>query len=159
MVCPDKPYVSLEAMDFRDFARADPRGFLAEYADGAILDEIQHVPELLSYLQVDVDERLDPGRFILTGSQHLGLSQTVSQSLAGRCGILVLLPPHLSELRSFPDADSVRALRELGVRWALVDTASYPDFPRVHLRIESSGLQFVSALDGQYLYEIRAATP
>lgn len=104
MVYPDKPYVSLEAMDFRDFARTDPRGFLSEYADGAILDEVQHVPELLSFLQVDVDERPDPGRFILTGSQHLGLSQSVSQSLAGRCGILVLLPPHLSELRSFPDA-------------------------------------------------------
>jgi len=74
------------------------------YADGAILDEIQHAPELLSYLLGDVDTRPDPGRFVLTGSQHFGLSQSISQSLAGRCGILVLLPPSLAELRAFPNA-------------------------------------------------------
>ncbi len=99
-----KPYVSLEAIDQRDFAQNDPRGFLAEYVDGAIIDEIQNVPELLSYLQGEVDERPEPGRFILTGSQHFGLSQSVAQSLAGRCGILVLLPPSFEELRAFPNA-------------------------------------------------------
>ncbi|MBA3029834.1 MAG: ATP-binding protein [Desulfobacteraceae bacterium] len=102
MAYPDKPYVSLEAMDTRDFAVSDPRGFLAKYADGAILDEIQHAPELLSYLQSDIDARPDSGRFILTGSQHFELSQSISQSLAGRCGILVLLPPSLEELGGFP---------------------------------------------------------
>jgi predicted AAA+ superfamily ATPase len=102
MAYPDKPYVSLEALDIRDFAGTDPRGFLAEYDGGAIIDEIQHVPGLLTYLQSDIDARPDPGRFILTGSQHFGLSQSISQSLAGRCGILVLLPPHLDELRAFP---------------------------------------------------------
>lgn len=101
---PDRPYVSLEALDAREFARGDPRGFLAEYGDGAIFDEIQHVPELLNYLQGEVDARPDPGRFVLTGSQHFGLSQSISQSLAGRCGILVLLPPSLEELRAFPTA-------------------------------------------------------
>ncbi|MEW6221480.1 MAG: ATP-binding protein [Thermodesulfobacteriota bacterium] len=104
MVFPDKPYVSLEALDLREFAASDPRGFLAEYAGGAIIDEVQHVPRLLSYLQSDVDARPDAGRFILTGSQHFGLSQAVTQSLAGRCGILVLLPPSLDELRAFPSA-------------------------------------------------------
>ena len=104
MAYADKRYVSLEALDMRDFARSDPRGFLAEYADGAIIDEVQHVPELLSYLQSDIDVRPEPGRFILTGSQHFGLSQSISQSLAGRCGILVLLPPSLEELRAFPTA-------------------------------------------------------
>lgn len=104
MAYPDKPYVSMEAMDLRDFARTDPRGFLSEYANGAILDEIQNVPEILSYLQSELDDRPDPGRFILTGSQHFGLSQAISQSLSGRCGILVLLPPHLIELQSFPNA-------------------------------------------------------
>lgn len=104
MVFPAKAYVSLEALDTREFALSDPRGFLAEYGDGAILDEIQHVPELLNYLQSDIDARPDPGRFILTGSQHFGLSQSISQSLAGRCGILVLLPPSLDELREFPTA-------------------------------------------------------
>ena len=104
MVYPDKPYVSLEALDVRDFARSDPRGFLAEYRDGAVLDEIQHAPELLSYLQVEMDERPAPGRFILTGSQHFGMTESISQSLAGRCGVLALLPPELRELRSFPEA-------------------------------------------------------
>jgi predicted AAA+ superfamily ATPase len=104
MAYPNKPYVSLEALDTRDFARSDPRGFLAEYAGGAIIDEIQHVPELFNFLQGDIDARPDPGRFILTGSQHFGLSQSIAQSLAGRCGILVLLPPSLEELRAFPTA-------------------------------------------------------
>lgn len=104
MAYPDKRYVSLEALDIRDFASGDPRGFLAEYADGAIIDEIQNVPELLNYLQTEIDTRPDPGRFILTGSQHFGLSQSIAQTLAGRCGILVLLPPSLEELRAFPTA-------------------------------------------------------
>jgi hypothetical protein len=104
IVFPAKAYVSLEALDTREYAISDPRGFLAEYGDGAIIDEIQHAPELLSYLQSDIDARPDPGRFILTGSQHFGLSQSISQSLAGRCGILVLLPPSLDELHSFPTA-------------------------------------------------------
>lgn len=101
---PDKPYVTLEALDSRDFARSDPRSFLAKVADGAIIDEVQHVPELLNYLHGELDARPDPGRFILTGSQHFGLTQSISQSLAGRCGLLVLLPPSLIELRSFPNA-------------------------------------------------------
>jgi predicted AAA+ superfamily ATPase len=106
MAFPSTPYVSLEAIDNRDFAVNDPRGFLAQYAGGAIIDEIQHAPELLTYLQSEIDTRPDPGRFILTGSQHFGLSQSISQSLAGRCGILVLLPPQLSELSAFPSAPS-----------------------------------------------------
>lgn len=101
---PERPYLSMEALDTREFARADPRGFLAEYADGAVIDEVQHVPELLNYLQGEVDARPDPGRFILTGSQHFGLSQSISQSLAGRCGVLVLLPPSRKELGAFPNA-------------------------------------------------------
>jgi len=103
-VFPDKPYCSLEALDNREFALTDPRGFLAHYRDGAVLDEIQRTPELLSYLQGDVDELPEPGRFILTGSQHLGLSAAISQSLAGRCAMLTLLPPSLEELRRFPNA-------------------------------------------------------
>jgi predicted AAA+ superfamily ATPase len=103
MAYPKKPYVSLEAIDMRDFAANDPRGFLSEFADGAVIDEIQHAPELLSYLQGEVDSRPDPGRFILTGSQHFALSQSISQSLAGRCGISVLLPPDLEELTQFPE--------------------------------------------------------
>lgn len=106
MAYPDKAYVSLEALDQRAFAQEDPRGFLAQYHDGVVIDEIQHVPDLLSYLQVEMDANPKAGRFILTGSQHFGLSQSIAQSLAGRCGILVLLPPGLEELRSFPSIPS-----------------------------------------------------
>jgi predicted AAA+ superfamily ATPase len=103
-IFPTHAYVSLEALDIREFARSDPRGFLAEYAAGAIFDEVQQVPELLNYLQGEVDDRPQPGRYVLTGSQHLGLTRCVSQTLAGRCGTLVLLPPSLEELRGFLNA-------------------------------------------------------
>lgn len=98
---PEKPYVSLEPLDNRRYAADDPRGFLREYRDGAILDEVQRVPDLFSYLQVEVDERSEPGRFILTGSQHFGLTEAITQSLAGRIAILHLLPPSLDELARF----------------------------------------------------------
>lgn len=95
---PDKPYVSLELPDQRRAAQEDPRGFLAQYPDGAVLDEAQRAPDLLSYIQVLVDEDPRPGRFVLTGSQNLSLSAHVSQSLAGRIGILELLPFAATEL-------------------------------------------------------------
>lgn len=89
---PDKPYVSLENPDMRLFASEDPRGFLSRYPAGAIFDEVQRAPDLLSYIQGIVDEQRTPGRFILTGSQNFALSRQVSQSLAGRAGIAQLLP-------------------------------------------------------------------
>lgn len=96
---PHKPYVNLEPLDTREHVRSDPRGFLREHPDGAILDEIQNVPELLSYLQAEVDEDDRSGRFILTGSQQLQASQAISQTLAGRTAILHLLPFSLEERR------------------------------------------------------------
>jgi uncharacterized protein len=101
---PDKPYVSLERPDVRDLALSDPVGFLAGYPEGAVFDEVQHVPLLPSYLQGMIDDRPEPGRFILTGSQHFGLLRSVSQSLAGRTGLLQLLPLSLDEVRRFPSA-------------------------------------------------------
>jgi predicted AAA+ superfamily ATPase len=98
---PQLPYVSLEPLDRRESARRDPRSFLAGLERGAVLDEIQHVPELLSYLQEVVDEDPTPGRWILTGSQHLALNAAVSQSLAGRTAVLQLLPLSLDEIRRF----------------------------------------------------------
>ena len=83
-VFPDLPYVNLEAPDIRTYAQEDPRGFLGGYADGAILDEIQRVSDLLSYIQPLVDEKGRNGLFVLTGSQHFGLSEAIGQSLAGR---------------------------------------------------------------------------
>jgi predicted AAA+ superfamily ATPase len=98
----DKDYVSLEAPDVREYARTDPRGFLGDHRAGAILDEIQRVPDLLSYLQVEVDARREPGRFVLTGSANLSLLGSVSQSLAGRTALLHLLPLSWGEVRRFP---------------------------------------------------------
>jgi predicted AAA+ superfamily ATPase len=99
---PKKAYVSLEAPDVRTYAVEDPRGFLAQYRHGAVLDEVQRVPQLLSYLQTEVDARPGRGRFILTGSAHLALLESVSQSLAGRTALLNLLPLSLDEIRLFP---------------------------------------------------------
>ncbi len=94
---PDLAYVNLEAPDQREFAESDPRGFLARLGEGAILDEIQRVPDLLSYLQVIADEKGQNGLFVLTGSEHFRLSEAIGQSLAGRTGLLRLLPFTLAE--------------------------------------------------------------
>src|SRR5690242_416867 len=74
----DQPYANLEAPDVRQRALADPRGFLDGFPEGAVLDEVQRAPDLLSYIQVDVDGRRQPGRWILTGSQNLLLLAGVS---------------------------------------------------------------------------------
>ena len=97
---PDYRYVSLENFDVRQMAEVDPKGFLKSYAAPVILDEIQRVPALLSYIQTIVDENKSSGQYILTGSHQPQLGQGVSQSLAGRTGILQLLPLSISELAS-----------------------------------------------------------
>ncbi|RPA66621.1 ATP-binding protein [Cyclobacteriaceae bacterium YHN15] len=93
-----KPYVSLEDPDMRNFALEDPRGFLAKYPKGAILDEVQRTPDLFSYLQGILDNSDESGQFILTGSNNFLLQQSISQSLAGRVAYLNLLPFGLNEL-------------------------------------------------------------
>jgi len=102
MVFPEKAYVSLEAPDNREYVRSDPRGFLAQYRSGVIIDEVQRVPDILSYIQGNVDEDESPGRFILTGSANFSLMQSISQSLAGRTALVELLPLSLDEVRHFP---------------------------------------------------------
>jgi uncharacterized protein len=93
-----KPYISLENPDMRSFAQEDPRGFLASYPNGAILDEIQRVPVLFSYLQEILDNSKAKGLFILSGSNNFLLQENISQTLAGRVGYLNLLPFSLAEL-------------------------------------------------------------
>lgn len=107
MAFPDKPYVNLEQPDVRDFAQQDPKAFLAQYPDGAVLDEIQNVPTLLSWLQVLTDADPRKGRFVLTGSHQLQVSAQVTQSLAGRTAVLELLPLSLSELAAVGDGVTV----------------------------------------------------
>lgn len=98
-VFPDKKYVSLEDPDTRQLAASDPRSFLNQSDTGLIIDEIQRVPELVSYIQGIVDNLNVPGYYILSGSQQFELSQTISQSLAGRTAILRLLPFSLQEIQ------------------------------------------------------------
>lgn len=95
---PDKPYVNLESPDDRRFALDDPRGFLAAYPDGAVFDEIQRAPDLLSYIQPMVDDRQSAGQYILTGSQQFEVLEGVGQSLAGRTALVKLLPFSIVEL-------------------------------------------------------------
>jgi len=134
-------YLSLELPDQRRFALEDPRGFLAQFDGPVILDEVQRAPELFSYIQVLVDERADQvGRFILTGSQNFLLLQSITQSLAGRCAVLHLLPFSLAELmgrepvppealgRTIPAKRAAAAPREFGLQ-EILHTGFYP---RIH---------------------------
>lgn len=128
MTYPNRPYVSLEYPDVRTAAQADPRAFFRDFPEGAILDEIQRLPELLSYLQGIVDEQRRSGQFLLTGSQQPDVHQAVSQTLAGRTALLTLLPFSLSELRHY--RSTWEDPWELAVQGA---------FPRVHQEGLSAG--------------------
>lgn len=99
MAFPKKRYVNMEDADNRSLATLDPKSFMESYPDGAILDEVQRTPHLLSYIQVKVDETDQKGMFILTGSHQADLHSAVSQSLAGRTSLLRLLPLSMQELR------------------------------------------------------------
>ena len=121
-VFPGKPYVLFETPHVRALAEQDPAGFLRQYSKGAVFDEIQRVPKLLSYLQGIVDEQRKNGLYILTGSQNLDLLKSVQQSLAGRVALLRLLPFTMKELGS-------------RVRKFSLDKILYTGFyPRVHDR-------------------------
>lgn len=114
---PGKPYVSLEDLDVRQSAHEDPRFFLSQFPGGAVLDEAQHVPALFSYLQTRVDADRAAGKpggaWVLTGSQHFGLLAAVTQSLAGRAGLLHLLPLSLGEVQAAGHALAEAPLEEL----------------------------------------------
>ncbi|MBW6487143.1 MAG: ATP-binding protein [Syntrophobacterales bacterium] len=119
-VFPGMAYVNLERPDTREYAVSDPRGFLATYPAGAILDEIQRAPHLLSYIQVLVDESVRSRPFILTGSQQFEMLNTVTQSLAGRTALLRLLPLSIAELAPHEPTAALD--------WLLL----YGFYPRIH---------------------------
>ncbi|HWN45049.1 MAG TPA: ATP-binding protein [Thermoanaerobaculia bacterium] len=134
---PRHAYASLEEPDVREFALADPRGFLGQFAENVILDEVQRAPDLFSYIQSIVDRDDVPGRYILSGSQNFLLLRSIGQSLAGRSAILHLLPLSLAELEGrqpFP-------LEALGKEIPSQSRESSPDYldtlfrgfyPRIH---------------------------
>ncbi len=97
-------YISVELPDIREAASRDPRGFLAQYHQPVIIDEIQYTPDLLHYIKEKIDlDRNEPGQFLLTGSQNLLLANQITESLAGRAAILRLLPLSRREWDGFPD--------------------------------------------------------
>lgn len=120
MTYPDKPYFSMEDPDVRTIAETDPRGFLNDIPHGAILDEIQRTPLMLSYIQGIVDQKQQSGMFILTGSHQPDVHQAVSQTLAGRTAILTLLPYSLPELHLYKK------------KWSAFDIIVNGSFPRLH---------------------------
>jgi uncharacterized protein len=97
---PNFKYVSLENPDSRSFAESDPNGFLKLYDQMVIIDEVQRVPELLSYIQTSVDKSKMMGQYIISGSQNFHLMRTITQSLAGRVGIFKLLPFDFAEMKA-----------------------------------------------------------
>jgi len=133
----DCPYVSLESPDESAFALEDPRGFLARFKGRVILDEAQKAPELFSYIQGLVDEEGRPGRFILSGSHNFLLIKGISQSLAGRCAILHLLPFSLPELLGRPGMPPERLGRDIPASpprpgRSLAECLFTGFFPRIH---------------------------
>jgi predicted AAA+ superfamily ATPase len=108
-VFPNLPYANLEHPPTREFAQSDPESFLDQFPESAILDEIQRVPELTSYIQVRVDAQQRNSRYILTGSHQYSLREAINQSLAGRTAILRLLPLSLEELgtQDHPSTDTL----------------------------------------------------
>ena len=132
----DRDYVTFEDPDTRQRASEDPRNFLKRYEKGAIFDEVQRVPEIISYLQGIVDKDPSKCRFILTGSQQFGLLSKISQSLAGRTALIHLLPFSVHEIYSnkkkFPDLDTV------------LFSGLYPPVHDRHLKPEKWYAQYVN---------------
>lgn len=134
-VFPDYAYVTLELPEHRQFAREDPEGFLNRFGSPVIIDEVQRVPELFSMIQVSVDEDETPGRFVLTGSQNFLLLESVSQTLAGRSGVLHLLPLGRAELErqeQQPPAKATDLFCNTKTRLDLDETMFAGFYPRIH---------------------------
>lgn len=117
-ILPDRPYVNLESATERAFWKEDPKGAWRAHPNGAIIDEFQQVPELASWLQLEIDADPRPGRWLLTGSQNLQATALAAQSLAGRVGHLTLLPLTTAERRRFPGPE--------GSIWDAVVHGGYP---------------------------------
>lgn len=131
------PYYSLENLDVRHFALNDPIGFLTQHQEGMILDEVQNAPDLLSYIQGLVDENREK-RFILSGSSQFSVIKKVTQSLAGRTGVLELLPLSYKEVKTEADKKTLDELLLTGfypVLYTAENTPKlfYPSYVKTYL--------------------------
>lgn len=148
---PESPYVSMEEPDIREAAKRDPRGFLADFPQNVIIDEVQRFPELLSYIQGIVDE--DPRRkFYLTGSSQFSLLKNVTQSLAGRTAIFELLPLSLNEISGIDDGYVTDALLYNGFYPAIwsgknIPKLMYPNYIKTYLERDVRDLLAIKDLD------------
>lgn len=148
---PSLPYMSMENPDIRSEAKIDPKGFLATFTNGVIIDEVQHVPDLLSYIQGIVDE--SPGRkFYLTGSSQFSLLKNVTQSLAGRTAVFELLPLSLDEIARLKKDDSIDRLLYNGFYPAIWSGKNlphllYPNYIKTYLERDVRDLLAIKDLD------------
>lgn len=148
---PEMPYLSMEDPDTRSAAKMDPMGFLASYPEGVIFDEVQHTPDLLSYIQSIVDD--NPRRkFYLTGSSQFSLLKNVTQSLAGRNAVFELLPLSLGEIAAPAKADSVDGLLYSGFYPAVwsgknLPRLLYPNYIKTYLERDVRDLLAIRDLD------------
>jgi uncharacterized protein len=149
----DKPYISLENPDTMRFALEDPRAFLGSYPNGAILDEVQRVPELFSYLQEILDNTKKKGLFILTGSNNFILQENISQTLAGRIGYLHLLPFSFNELlnaKKMPKNDDAFLLKGSYppvYQQKIPPTDWYPNYIRTYIERDVRQVKNISELN------------
>lgn len=150
-IYPDVPYVSMENPDIRSHAKLDPNGFLASYTSGVIIDEVQHVPELLSYIQGIVDETPER-KFYLTGSSQFSLLKNVTQSLAGRTAVFELLPLSLKEISDLKGDDGVDELLYSGFYPAIwsgknIPRLLYPHYIKTYLERDVRDILAIKDLD------------
>jgi hypothetical protein len=153
MIKPNYKYVNLENFSNREFAANDPIGFLTTYQNGVIIDEIQNVPTLFSYLQVVTDERNINGEYIITGSQNFLMMEQITQSLAGRVALFTLLPLSYKELQNtsfLPDSWEKYALSGSFPRKIIQDIASfdfYENYLKTYVERDVRLLKNISNLD------------
>lgn len=145
------PYYSMEDLDVRQSIRLDPKGFLSQFRDGVIIDEVQHIPELLSYLQGIVD-KYPERRFYLTGSSQFSLLQTVTQSLAGRSAVFELLPLSLTEISGIDIETSTDNIMYNGFYPAIwsgknIPRLLYPNYVKTYIERDVRNLLGIKNLD------------
>ncbi|MDE6258486.1 MAG: ATP-binding protein [Muribaculaceae bacterium] len=147
----DVPYVSMENPDIRMQAKHDPNGFLDSFHNGVIIDEVQHVPDLLSYIQGIVDDKPER-KFYLTGSSHFSLLKNVSQSLAGRTAVFELLPLSLTEISDLTGEYSIDSVLYRGFYPAIwsgknIPKLLYPNYIKTYLERDVRDLLAIKDLD------------
>lgn len=150
-IFPDIPYCSLETPDLRMSAANDPRGFLDNFHEGVIIDEVQRLPDLLSYIQVIVDENPDR-KFYLTGSSNFALLKNVTQSLAGRTALFELLPLSLKEISGLDGETDLDSLLYDGFYPAIwsgnnLPSMLYPNYTRTYLERDVRDLLAIKDMD------------